>query len=117
MPYPIKVMFQGAAAPPEVEANVFEAVAQLEKFCGHILGCQVFVYGLTCSDDQTFMVSVKLWTTDAEITIAGGRSDNPERHDLEAALHDTFARAHRELSLLELPQCSFNQVASERSAL
>ena len=113
MQFPIKVLFQGAAAPPEVEASVLEAVAQMEDFCGHITGCQVFLYGPAANDDQSLMISLKLWTPDAEITIAGGRPHNPERRGLKAALQDAFTRAHRELSMLELPQCTCKPAARE----
>jgi hypothetical protein len=111
MQFPIKVIFQGAAAPPEVEASVVEAVSQLEAFCDHITGCQVFVHGPTASADQGLMISLKLWTPHAEITIAGGRPNNHGRRDLRATLHDAFARAYRELSLLELPSCTCKSTA------
>jgi hypothetical protein len=109
MQFPIKVIFQGAAARPEVEASVVEAVSQLEDFCDHITACQVFVHA--ASSDQGLMISLKLWTPHAEITIAGGRPNNHGRRDLRATLHDAFARAYRELSLLELPSCTCKSAA------
>ena len=106
MQYPVEVILQRAQASPDIGASVFDAVSGLEHFCDHILGCQVFVRGPEASDDGVYVVSLKIRTPDAEITIAGSRLNNPEHRSLQAALRDAFAQARRELHLLALPLCT-----------
>jgi hypothetical protein len=106
MQYPVEVILQRTAGSAEVEACVFDAVGQLEEFCDHILGCQVFICGPDATDAGIFAVNLKVRTPDCEITIAGHRRRDCAHRDLRSALHDAFSHAERELRALALPLCS-----------
>lgn len=105
MRYPVELICQRTPPTPEVEAEVFDAIQQLEGYCDHITGCQVLVRGPSASASG-YTVSLKLRTPDAEMTIAGGRRNAPERCSLKLALREAFAQAAYELRMLDLPLCS-----------
>jgi hypothetical protein len=106
MQYPIQIIFQRTDAVIESEAAVFEAIGRLESFCDHIVGCEVFIRGPEASDQNIYVVSLKVRTPDCEITVNGDRRAAPEHRELRRALDDAFSHAERELRSLSLPLCT-----------
>lgn len=106
MQCPVTLVLDRVPDARPLEANVFDAIRQLEQFCDRIQGCHVLIRGPEASDDGIYAINLKLRTPGREVTIGEHRIPDPEHRDLKAALRDTFARARQELRKLDLPLCS-----------
>lgn len=100
MQRPIRVSFKGLDPSPAVEAQIKSKVEMLERFFGHIIGCQVVIERLAQHSRKGNPFGVRL-----EISVPGGppvvvshpHHDRPDHDDAYIAIRDAFNAAKRQL--------------------
>jgi ribosome-associated translation inhibitor RaiA len=100
MQLPIKITYRGLEKSDNIESLVLEHAARLEKFCDHIIRCNIAIEQPNHAHHKGNPFRVRIDVTVSrghELVAEEKQSDNGAHEPLTKVIHDAFKTMEREL--------------------
>lgn len=100
MQQPVKITYRGLTKSDQIENQILDCAARLEKFCDHIIRCDVAVEQPNHAHHKGNPVRVRIDVTvsrNHELVADESQMDNGSHEPLTKVIHDAFKTMERQL--------------------